>query len=88
LISQSSTPTVKVTRGLAPISLGFHIATKCTRLNKPPTDSSGVAFQDAKEFWTNYKGYKHLGLGGPTGDYACPVHLIWFPQINKTDSDV
>jgi len=47
-----------------------------------------VAFKDAKEFWTNYKGYKHLGLGGPTGDYACPVHLIWFPQINETDSDV
>jgi hypothetical protein len=54
----------------------------------PPTDSSGVAFKDAKELWTNYKGYKHLGLAGPTRDYACPAHLIWFPQINKTDSNV
>jgi hypothetical protein len=56
--------------------------------DNPPTDSSGTAFKDAKEFWTNYKGYKHLGLAGPTRDYACPAHLIWFPQINKADSDV
>jgi hypothetical protein len=56
--------------------------------DNPPTDPSGVAFKDAKEFWTNYKGYKHLGLEGPTRDYACPAHLIWFPQIDKTDSDV
>ncbi len=32
LLGQSSTPTVKVTRGLTPISLGFHVATKCTRI--------------------------------------------------------
>ncbi len=50
------------------------------------TDSYGRALQDAPS-WCNFNGYKHLGMPGPSRDFANPAHLIWFPQINKAGED-
>ncbi len=51
------------------------------------TDAFGRPLQDASS-WCNFNGYKHLGMPGPSRDFANPAHLIWFPQINKAGEDV
>ena len=49
-------------------------------------DVTGAALKDAPYLY-NFNGFKHLGWAPHPKDLANPLHVIWFPEINKAGED-